>query len=264
MMNLRGPPGGPPLPANPGGPAPGKPAPPNPGNPPGGAGPPMPAAGPPNPTGSPRPAGLLIPGPAAIVGGAPAPPGALVPSLAEGSAGGGPSTEQETICVPRTIVRPKVRFSSDSTRADVAAPGAEAVPLVGLRFTRRNSSVSAKTRFMCCSSISESKRMELKLNKTCLIECQHLTGHLSPVIESYSHPKVDLSQRKPKSANPFGWEKSMCSSKESLPDSAIIIVNTASLIEGQDCAEIYHLALLVRHDGRESVASATLFVQRLL
>ena len=148
--NSRGPPGGPPLPPNPGGPPPGKPPGGNPGNPPGGAGPPTPTAGPLRPTGSPRPAGLLIPGPAASVGGAPpAPPGVLVPSLADGSAGGGPSTEQETICVPRTMVRPKVRFSSDSTRAGVVAPGAAEAPLVGLRLTRRNSSVSAKTRFMC-------------------------------------------------------------------------------------------------------------------
>ena len=144
----RGPPGGPPLPPNPGGPPPGNP-PPNPGNPPGG-GPPTPAAGPPSPTPIPRPAGLLIPGPAAIALGAPAPPGALVPNLAEGSAGGGPSTEQETIWVPRTMVRPRVRFSSDSTRADVLAPGAGWEAFVGLRLTRRNSSVSARTRFICC------------------------------------------------------------------------------------------------------------------
>jgi hypothetical protein len=45
------------------------------------------------PTGSPRPAGLLMPGPAANA--AAAPPGALVPNLAEGSAGGGDSTERE-------------------------------------------------------------------------------------------------------------------------------------------------------------------------
>jgi len=151
-MNLRGPPpGGPPRPGKPGGAPPGNPpggA--NPGNPPGGAGPPTPAAGPPNPTGNPRPAGRLIPGPADSVGGAPAPPGALAPSRAEGSAGGGPSTEHEMMCVPRTIVRPSVRFSSDSTRAGVEVlPGADCAPLVGFRFTRRNSSVSASTRFMC-------------------------------------------------------------------------------------------------------------------
>ncbi len=143
--NVRGPPGGPPRPPNPGGNPPGG----NP-NPPGGAGPPTPAAGPVNPTGKPLPAGRLIPGPAASVGGAvPAPPGALVPNLAEGSAGGGPSTEQETMCVPRTMVRPRVRFSSDSTSAGAALPGADWAPLVGLRLTRRNSSVSARTRFMC-------------------------------------------------------------------------------------------------------------------
>lgn len=157
-MGLRGPPpGGPPRPANPGGAPPGKPPGGKPGNPPGGAGPPTPAAGPPNPTGNPLPAGLLMPGPAANVGGAPpAPPGALAPNLAEGSAGGGPSTEQETICVPRTMVRPRVRFSSDSTSAGAELPGADCAPLVGLRFTRRNSSVSASTRFMCCGAISKS------------------------------------------------------------------------------------------------------------
>jgi len=143
--SLRGPPGGPPRPPKPGGKPPGG----NP-KPPGGAGPPTPAAGPVNPIGKPLPAGLLIPVPAARVGGTvPAPPGALVPNLAEGSAGGGPSTEQETMCVPRTMVRPSVRFSSDSTRAGAALPGADCAPLVGLRLTRRNSSVSARTRFMC-------------------------------------------------------------------------------------------------------------------
>ena len=153
LASLRGPPpGGPPRPAKPGGAPPGNPPGGKPGKPPGGAGPPTPAAGPANPTGSPLPAGLLIPGPAANVGGAPpAPPGALAPSLCEGSAGGGPSTEQETMCVPRTIVSPSVRFSSDSMRAGVEElPGADCAPFVGFRLTRRNSSVSARTRFMCC------------------------------------------------------------------------------------------------------------------
>ena len=157
-MYVRGaPPGGPPLPAKPGGAPPGNPPgggkPPN---PPGGGGPPTPAAGPANPTGRPRPAGRLIPGPAANVGAAaPPPPGALVPKRAEGSAGGGPSTEHETICVPRRMARPRVRFSSDSTRAGVVLelPGADWAPFVALRFTRRNSSVSARTRFMCFCSI---------------------------------------------------------------------------------------------------------------
>ena len=82
--------------------------------------------------------------------GAAAPLGPVVPNLAEGSAGGGPSTEQEMMWVPRTIVKPSVRFSSDSTIAGAALPGAAAAPLVGFRLTRRNSSVSANTRFMCC------------------------------------------------------------------------------------------------------------------
>jgi hypothetical protein len=101
-----------------------------------------------NPTGSPRPAGLLIPGPAANA--AAAPPGALVPNLADGSAGGGDSTESEMIWAPRTMVRPSVRFSSVSTNGAelLLAPGAVA-DLVGLRLTRRNSSVSARTRFIC-------------------------------------------------------------------------------------------------------------------
>ncbi len=155
-ISLRGPPGGPPRPANPGGPPPGKPPGGNPGKPPGGAGPPTPAAGPLRPTGKPLPAGLLMPGPAANVGGAvPAPPGALAPNRADGSAGGGPSTEHDTICVPRTIVRPSVRFSSDSTSAGVELPGADCAPFVGLRFTRRNSSVSARTKFICCEHISK-------------------------------------------------------------------------------------------------------------
>jgi hypothetical protein len=134
--DLRG--GGPPRPTNPGG-----------ANPPGGkggAGPPTPAAGPVNPIGAPRPAGLLIPGPAdiAVAG---APPGALVPRRAEGSAGGGPSTEREITRCPRMIVSPSVRFSSCSASTIVEVPGAPGFFVFDL--TRRNSSVSASTRFMC-------------------------------------------------------------------------------------------------------------------
>src|ERR1700761_4169010 len=138
--------GGPPLPGNPGGPG-GKPW------KPGGAGPPTPAAGPVNPIGSPRPAGLLIPGPACNVAalGAPAGP---VPNLADGSAGGGPSTARDTTCVPRTIINPRVRFSSISTSGAGALPGAAA--LFAFDLTRRNSSVSARTRFMCYTTIRRS------------------------------------------------------------------------------------------------------------
>ena len=96
-----------------------------PGNPLAGAGPPTPTAGPLNPTGKPRPTGLLTPGPAAKVGNVAVPPGALAPNRDDGSAGGGPSTEQETIWVPRTIVNPNVRFSSDSTSAGCVLPGAD-------------------------------------------------------------------------------------------------------------------------------------------
>jgi hypothetical protein len=104
------------------------------------------------PIGRPLPAGLLIPGPAAI---AAAPPGALAPSLAAGSAGGSDSTDRDIICAPRTMVRPNVRFSSDSTSGavELPAPGAAAFALTFL-FTRLNSSVSASTRFMCYTAIS--------------------------------------------------------------------------------------------------------------
>lgn len=76
-------------------------------------------------------------------------PGALVPSLADGSAGGSPSTDNEIIWAPRTIVKPNVLFSSASTTgAEVLAPGA-ADAAFGFLLTRLNSSVSASTRFMC-------------------------------------------------------------------------------------------------------------------
>jgi hypothetical protein len=54
---------------------------------------------------------------------------------------------------PRTMVRPRVLFSSDSIIcAPEPLPGAEG--LFCLRLTRRNSSVSARTRFMCYRDIS--------------------------------------------------------------------------------------------------------------
>lgn len=146
-------PGGAPLPGNPCGGAPGKPpgAPGNPPKPPG-PGPPTPAAGPVRPVGRPLPAGLLIPGPTDMAAGGPPGPGASFPSRAAGSAGGGPSTVDETTWAPRTIVKPNVRFSSVSTNAGSAEPGA--ADFVGRRLTLRNSSVSAMTRFMCCRVIS--------------------------------------------------------------------------------------------------------------
>ena len=146
-----GPPtGGPPRPPNGGG-CPG--IPPGGGNPkppPGGGGPPTPLTGPPKPTGKPLPAGREMPPPdcRAVA----APPGADVPRRALGSEGGGPSTEQETILVPRRITRPSVRFSSVTVAAaESGAPGAVALGAF-LRRDLRNSSVSARTRFMCWKS----------------------------------------------------------------------------------------------------------------
>lgn len=119
-------------------------------------GPPTPTAGPASVmgTGAPRPAGRATPGPAAKPD-VTATVGAL-PSRALGSAGGGDSTERETMWAPRTMMRPSVRFSSRSMVVVVdwpeVAPGAAG--LVSLRRMRRNSSVSARTRFMCLSNAS--------------------------------------------------------------------------------------------------------------
>lgn len=54
--------------------------------------------------------------------------------------------------VPRTIVRPSGRFSFVSVVRPSVEPGAE--DLVFFLFTIRNSSVSARTRFMCYTGIS--------------------------------------------------------------------------------------------------------------
>lgn len=120
----------------------------------GGTAPPTPGAGPAREIGgaAPRPAGRATPGPAVSVVAIPAP--VVLPRRALGSAGGGDSTDRETMCAPRTIVKPKVRFSSCSMvcAVDVEAPGAAG--LFCLRLIRRNSSVSARTRFMCLSNAS--------------------------------------------------------------------------------------------------------------
>jgi hypothetical protein len=181
--NIRGPPpGGPPRPGKPGGPpnpgAPGKP-PPNPG-----PGPPTPGAGPVRPTGRPRPAGRATPGPAASVAAVVGPLDAA-PSRAAGSAGGGPSTDSEMTCAPRMMVRPIARRSSVSVTCCVA-PGA-ALPR---RRVRRNSSVSARTRFMCCERISSS--YAVRLCDTDLVKCEHLPDHLPTILKCYLHAVVDL------------------------------------------------------------------------
>ena len=95
------------------------------------------------PTGKPRPAARATPGPVASAAAVVGPPD-VVPSLAAGSAGGGPSTDNDMTCAPRMIVSPMARRSSVSVTC-CAAPGA-ALPL---RRVRRNSSVSARTRFIC-------------------------------------------------------------------------------------------------------------------
>lgn len=78
----------------------------------------------------------------------------VLPSRALGSAGGGDSTDKETMCAPRRIVNPNVRFSSCSIIWEAEDPVPEAAGLFCLRFVRRNSSVSARTRFMCLSKAS--------------------------------------------------------------------------------------------------------------
>lgn len=96
---------------------------------------------------APLPAGRETPGPDVRPVDKPAP--ALFPRRVLGSAGGADSTDSDTIWAPRTMVRPRVRFSSVST-VWVLAPGAAGLACFFL--LRRNSSVSASTRFMCCES----------------------------------------------------------------------------------------------------------------
>lgn len=83
------------------------------------------------------------------------------PSRAEGSAGGGPSTDRETMVTPRRMIRPRVRFSSEVVGATFGALemnqfrkpwlGKRGLmhDLVGFLFMRRNSSVSERTIFIC-------------------------------------------------------------------------------------------------------------------
>jgi len=100
---------------------------------------------------APRPAGRATPEPAASV--VPMPPVAGFPSRAVASAGGGDSTERDTIWEPRRIVKPRVRFASCSTVwLEPLAPSAP--DFCCFDRIRRNSSVSASTRFMCLSKAS--------------------------------------------------------------------------------------------------------------
>lgn len=104
-----GPPGNPPIPLI-------GPASPAMGGAPGGGRLPIGPPGVPMPKmGKPRPAARAVPGPVAATPEAPvgAPDVVPAPSRAEGSAGGGPSTERETMVTPRRMIRPRVRFSSE-------------------------------------------------------------------------------------------------------------------------------------------------------
>lgn len=79
----------------------------------------------------PLPAALPTPGPPA--------PGTGTLGMPS-SAGGGPSTVSETTCSPRRRTRPRLRLSSRSG------------PFTDLALSLRNSSQSARTRFMCLSN----------------------------------------------------------------------------------------------------------------
>lgn len=140
---------------------------------------------------APRPAGRATPGPDCKV--EEIPPVVDLPSRVLGSAGGGDSTDKETMCAPRTIVRPSVRFSSCTTAC--AAPGA-APGAAGLFcfLMRRNSSVSARTTFMCCEDATSSVRGHCVswVRGWYLVKGQHLAGHLAAIVQSDSHPVVDL------------------------------------------------------------------------
>lgn len=143
---------------------------------------------------APRPAGRATPGPDCRV--EEIPPVVDLPSRVLGSAGGGDSTDKETMCAPRTIVRPSVRFSSCTTDcvAPAAAPGAAGLFCF---LMRRNSSVSARTTFMCCGDIVSKGLFHgvSWVGRSYLVEGQHLPGHLAAIVESDSHPVVDLESR---------------------------------------------------------------------
>ena len=131
---------------------------------------PSPGVGPISPgAGAPRPMGLLTPGPA-VRAATPAP--APVPRRVEGSEGGGPSTVVEIMLEPRRMMRPSRRFSSFSMSGAGGAPGAVGRLLRDL--TRRNSSQSAMTRFMCWTERSVWFRKTGR-EMSHAIEGQHLT-----------------------------------------------------------------------------------------
>lgn len=144
---------------------------------------------------APRPAGRATPGPDCRVD--EIPPVVDLPSRVLGSAGGGDSTDKETMCAPRTIVKPSVRFSSCTTDcvAPAAAPGAAGLFCF---LMRRNSSVSARTTFMCCEDIVSKALVHgvSWLRGSYLVKSQHLPGHLAAIVQSDSHPVVDLESQR--------------------------------------------------------------------
>lgn len=110
----------------------------------------------------------------------------VAPRRAAGSAGGGPSTDNEMTCAPRMMVSPIARLSSVSVTCCVA-PGA-AFPF---RRVRRNSSVSARTRFMCYEE-AVSTAILWRVCDTNLVEGEHLPDHLSAILKRDFHAVVDL------------------------------------------------------------------------
>ena len=166
---------------------------------------------------APRPAGRATPGPDCKV--EEMPPVVDLPSRVLGSAGGGDSTDKEIMCAPRTIVRPSVRFSSCTIAcaAPEAAPGAAGLFCF---LMRRNSSVSARTTFMCCedATLSVTSNCISWLRGSYLVKSQHLAGHLAAIVQSDSHPVVDLRRRASVSASHVGesWSQNRIEGLETM------------------------------------------------
>jgi hypothetical protein len=93
------------------------------------------------------------------------------------------------------MVRPRVRFSSCSIvwLVDEDAPGAEG--LFCFFLMRRNSSVSARTKFICCARVSSGLNVHQlpAAFHTYLVKGEQLASHLTAIMESNSHPVVDLT-----------------------------------------------------------------------
>jgi hypothetical protein len=66
------------------------------------------------------------------------------------------------------------------------------IPALVLRRVRRNSSVSARTRFMCCGVVSRGRCVRGGAKGAYLIEGEHLPNHLPVVLKCHPHAVVDL------------------------------------------------------------------------